>query len=256
MTINNKLKNRDLNPHVSVDCVIFGFDFQELNVLLIEREEGYIEGNDIHTKRGALALPGDHIREDEKLDESAERVLYELTNLKNIFLEQFHAFGHPNRVKNEIDRKWMETIRAEPNARVITVAYYSLVRLDMYLPSASSFAKHAAWFPISNIPELAFDHNLIVNRALESLRQKLRSEPIGFELLPPRFTLSQLQRLYETILGKELEKRNFRRKILKKDFLIPLDEKQQGVPHKAARLFEFDKQQYESLKTTKYDFVI
>lgn len=255
MAINN-LKNRDLNPHVSVDCVIFGFDFQELNVLLIEREEGYIEENETYTKRGALALPGDHIREDEDLDESAARVLHELTNLNNIFLEQFQAFGHPNRVKSDADRKWMESVRAKPDARVITVAYYSLVRLDMYSPSASSFAKHAAWFPISSVPELAFDHNLILNQALLALRQKLRNEPIGFELLPPKFTLSQLQKLYETILGKELEKRNFRRKILKKDFLVSLDEKQQGVPHKAARLFQFDKEQYESLKTTKYDFVI
>lgn len=256
MTINTARRN-DLNPHVSVDCVIFGFDFQDLNVLLIEREEGYIEetGNE-RPARGALALPGDHIREDEKLDESAQRVLNELTNLDNIFLEQFHAFGHPNRVKNEADRKWMQAVRAEPDARVITVAYYSLVRQDMYNPKASSFAKNAAWFPISTIPELAFDHNLIVNRALEALRNKLRNEPIGFELLPQKFTLSQLRKLYEIILGRELEKRNFRRKILKKDFLIPLEEKQRGVPHKAARLFQFDRAKYESLKTEKYDFSI
>lgn len=253
MSINSN-KRSDLNPHVSVDCVIFGFDFQELNVLLIEREEGYLLENGDKPARGALALPGDHIREDEKLDEAGERVLFELTNLKNIFLEQFHAFGDPNRVKNEADRKWMQSVRTEPNARVITVAYYSLVRLDIYSPSAASFAKHAAWFPVSNIPELAFDHNQIVTRALEALRRKLRSEPIGFELLPPKFTLSQLRRLYETILGKELEKRNFRRKILKKNLLIPLDEKQQGVPHKAARLYQFDKERYESFKTEKYDF--
>ena len=147
------MKGRDLNPHVSVDCVIFGFDNVDLNVLLIEREEGYIEENAISNAkpaRGALALPGDHIREDEKLDQAAARVLKELTNLDNIFLEQFHAFGHPNRVKNEADRKWMKNIRAEPDARVITVAYYSLVRLDRYNPQASSFAKHAAWFPVSS----------------------------------------------------------------------------------------------------------
>lgn len=246
---------KNLNPHVSVDCVIFGFDFQELNVLLIEREEGYIENNgSLKPARGALALPGDHIHEDEKLDQAAARVLKELTNLDNIFLEQFHAFGHPNRVKNEADKKWMQTIRAEPDARVITIAYYSLVRLDRYNPQASSFAKHAAWFLVSNIPELAFDHNLIIMRALEAIRRTLMSEPIGFELLPPKFTLSQLRRLYETILGKELEKRNFRRKILKKDFLIPLEEKQTGVPHKAARLFQFDKEKYESHQTEKYDF--
>jgi 8-oxo-dGTP diphosphatase len=253
------MKHRDLNPHVSVDCVIFGFDNVDLNVLLIEREEGYIEENansNAKPARGALALPGDHIREDEKLDQAAARVLKELTNLDNIFLEQFHAFGHPNRVKNEADRKWMKNIRAEPDARVITVAYYSLVRLDMYNPTASSFAKHAAWFPVSSIAELAFDHNLIVNRALESLRNQLKNEPIGFELLPPKFTLSQLRRLYELILGTELEKRNFRRKILKKDFLVPLDEKQKGVPHKAARLFTFDKDKYETFKTDKYDFSI
>lgn len=250
-------RRNDLNPHVSVDCVIFGFDFQELNVLLIERDEGYIEENgNQKPARGALALPGDHIREDEKLDQSAARVLKELTNLDNIFLEQFHAFGHPNRIKNESDRKWMQTIRAQPNARVITVAYYSLVRLDMYNPKASSFAKHAAWFPVSTIPELAFDHNLILSRALEAIRRRIMREPIGFELLPPKFTLSQLRRLYETILGRELEKRNFRRKIVKAGFLIPLDEKQKGVPHKAAQLFSFNKEKYENLKTIRYDFNI
>ena len=251
------MKNRDLNPHVSVDCVIFGFDNIDLNVLLIEREQGYIEENAHKNEtlaRGSLALPGDHIQEDEKLDQAAARVLKELTNLDNIFLEQFHAFGHPNRVKNEIDRKWMKSIRAKPDARVITVAYLSLVRLKHYNPQASSFAKHAAWFPVSKIPELAFDHNLIVSRALEALRSQLRNEPIGFELLPPKFTLSQLRRLYEIILGRELEKRNFRRKILKQKFLVPLDEKQQGVPHKAARLFTFDKEIYEKQRTENYDF--
>ncbi len=119
---------------------------------------------------------------------------------------------------------------------------------------ASSFAKQAAWFPVSKVPELAFDHNQIVNKALEALRQKLKNEPIGFELLPPKFTLSQLRKLYETILGQPLEKRNFRRKMLKKDILITLDEKQKGVPHKAAKLFMFDKERYESLKTEKYGF--
>ena len=194
-----KLKDTSINPNVSVDCVIFGFDFERLNVLLIEREEGYHEENDV-PKKGMLALPGDHIQENEDLDQAATRVLKELAGLENIFLEQFQAFGNPNRVKNEYDRKWMQFIRAEPDARVITIAYYSLVGLDQYKLAAASFARKAAWYPVAALPILAFDHNDIVAEALKSLRLKLKNEPVGFELLPEKFTLSQLQKLYEVIL--------------------------------------------------------
>lgn len=253
---NSTIQNPKLNPHVSVDCVIFGFDFNKLNVLLIERKDGVLLNNQFESNglaQAEWALPGDHIREDENLDQSATRVLRELTNLDNIYLEQFHAFGGPNRA-TENDRRWMRSIRKDPNARVITVAYFSLVRIDQYHPSAASFAKDAAWFPIDEIPPLAFDHNKIVKKALSALRLQLKLEPIGFELLPPKFTLSQLRKLYEIILGAELEKRNFRRKILKNDFLIQLEEKQKGVPHKAARLYRFDKERYEAKKEKQDDF--
>ena len=239
-----------LTPNVSVDCVIFGFDFEQLNILLIERKKNPdFEYNDFY------ALPGNLILPHESFDSSATRILKELTSLENIFLEQFAAFGDPNRtLKKENDRKWLKTIRKNPDTRVVTIAYYSLVSMEQYEPAASSFAKNAIWIPVSNLPELAFDHNEIVNSALDRLKLKLKTEPIGFELLPEKFTLGQLQSLYESILGYKLDKRNFRRKILKKDVLVKLEEKQKGVAHKSAYLYKFDKKKYEALKVNKFDF--
>ena len=232
-----------LNPHVSVDCVIFGFDFEELKVLLIERQS---KSNN-ETDRN-ISLPGNLIFDDEDLDTSAKRVLSELTGLDEIYLEQFYTFGDPNRVKKSYDQEWLKSVRDEPTARVITVAYFSLVKLDSLKPQASSFATKADWFPLSDIPELAFDHNQILQKATLALKHKLHTEPIGFELLPERFTLSQLQKLYELILNTSLDKRNFRRKILSKKVLIPLNEKQKGVPHKQAQLYSFDNNKYELMK--------
>jgi 8-oxo-dGTP diphosphatase len=238
-----------LNPHVSVDCVIFGFDESELKVLLIERD---LDITDQKTRK--FSLPGNLIDDNEDLDTSAKRILKELTHLDNIFLEQFYAFGDPDRVKNSSDVQWLNAVRDVPTARVITVAYYSLVKIGDYQPSAASFARKAFWCPVSQVPDLAFDHNQIFNQALQSLKVKLRMQPIGFELLPDKFSLGQLQKVYETILGTTLDKRNFRRKILNKGFLKPLQEKQKGVPHKRARLFEFDKEAYDRLKADQFYF--
>jgi 8-oxo-dGTP diphosphatase len=232
-----------LNPHVSVDCVIFGFDFEELKVLLIERQSKSNNATDRN-----ISLPGNLIFDDEDLDTSAKRVLSELTGLDQIYLEQFYTFGDPNRVKKSYDQEWLKSVRDEPTARVITVAYFSLVKLDSLKPQASSFAKNADWFPLSDIPELAFDHNQILQKATLALKHKLHTEPIGFELLSDRFTLIQLQKLYEVILNTSLDKRNFRRKILSKKVLIPLNEKQKGVPHKQAQLYSFDNNKYELMK--------
>lgn len=234
-----------LIPHISVDCVIFGFDFDQLNVLLIERTIPGAESDDESTRR--YALPGNLIQDEEPLDASARRVLKELTNLDNLYLEQFYTFGSPNRVKNTYDVEWLRATRENPDARVITVAYFSLVKLGNYHPSPSSFARSAVWCPVQEIPELAFDHNDILNRALSHLRNKLATRPIGFELLPPKFTFGQLQKVYETILGMPFDKRNFRRKILNMDILIPLEEKQKGVPHKPARLYKFNESRYREL---------
>ncbi len=238
-----------LNPHVSVDCVIFGFDEGDLKVLLIERE---VDAKDKKTRH--YSLPGNLVDDNEDLDTSALRVLKELTSLENIYLEQFYAFGDPGRVKNSSDSQWLNAVRDVPTARVITVAYYSLVKIGDYQPSAASFARKAFWCPVSEAPELAFDHNKILVAALNSLKSKLRVQPIGFELLPEKFSLGQLQKVYETILGTKLDKRNFRRKILNKGFLKALTEKQKGVPHKRAQLFEFDKISYDKLRSEQFNF--
>lgn len=237
-----------VNPHVSVDCVIFGFDFEELKVLLIQRQESP-EGT-----AGSWALPGNLILDNESLDNGAYRVLRELTGLQNIFLEQFQAFGDPDRVRRAEDIAWLTYMRDQPNARVITVAYYSLVKLMDFEPTPSSWARNVDWFPIGAVPSLAFDHNGIVSEALSALQRHLRQRPVGFELLPPKFTLGQLQRLYESILRVELDKRNFRKKMLKKGILVPLDEKQRGVPHKPAQYYRFDLERYEAVAQGDFDF--
>lgn len=244
----------NLNPHVSVDCVIFGFGFEELKVLLIER--GLPDDGGLGAAKPTLMLPGDLIYDNENLDQSAMRVLKALTSLENIYLEQFAAFGEPARVRREEDLAWLRSMREDPEARVITVGYYSLVRLDKFKPAPAYYARSADWYPVSSVPELAFDHNAILDAALARLKNKARVEPIGFELLPQKFTLSQLQKLYEAILGIPLDKRNFRRKIMSRGFLTELQEKQQGVPHKPAMLYQFDAAQYERLKGNSFDFLL
>jgi 8-oxo-dGTP diphosphatase len=241
------LKNNssELNPNVSVDCIIFGFDMENITVLLIDRGKNKFPGS-------RMALPGNLIYNYENLDEAANRVLEELTGLNNIYLEQLGAFGDPNRICKDSDREWLQSIRAEPEARVITIAYVSLVQISNYTPHASSFAQAAEWVAINEIQELAFDHLEILKEAKEKLKQKIKIQPIGFNLLPEKFTLSQLHRLYECILDKPLDKRNFRRKILKLDILTNLKEKQRGVPHKPSDLFKFNEKRYLDLINTGY----
>ncbi|MCB9252413.1 MAG: NUDIX hydrolase [Flavobacteriales bacterium] len=241
MAVQNR--NFKLNPHVSVDCVIFGFDNVDLKVLLIERETG--DANE--TVDDLMALPGNLILENEDLDEAAQRVLKELTGLSDLYLEQFWTFGNPNRLNKPEDQRWLEAIREIPEARVITVAYYSLVKLEDYSLTPSGFARKASWVKIKDIQNLAFDHNEILNKALEVLKSDLHKIPAGFELMPQKFTLSQLQLLYESILQTELDKRNFRRKILKTGIIKPLKEKQEGVSHKPARYYMFNKK-YQGLQ--------
>jgi 8-oxo-dGTP diphosphatase len=241
------------NPNVSVDCVIFGFKEGDLKVLLIERTK---ENNTAPiTSELDLLLPGDLVFDNEDLDTSAKRVLKELTNLENIFLEQFYTFGNPNRLVKSADKNGLASIKIEPQARVITIAYYSLVKLDDFKPTASSFARKADWYSLKQLPALGFDHNEIVTAALKALKKKIQTHPIGFELLPLKFTLSQLQKLYETVIGNTLDKRNFRRQFIKKGILKPLMEKQKHVPHKRAQLFEFDKDKYELMNKEDYQWI-
>jgi 8-oxo-dGTP diphosphatase len=217
-----------------VDCVVFGFDNERLNLLLIEQSSEKL-GEKVQN-----ALPGDLVWEEESLDDSAARVLLELTNIDGIYLKQFKAFGNPNRVRDFKDMAWLQSYRSQPQARVITVAYYAFVRMDDFEPAASSFAEKVFWQDVHDIPHLAFDHNEIVESALDVLRNDFESHRVGFELLPEKFTLSQLQTLYEIILDRKLDKRNFRKKVLKDSIVNPLDEKQTGVLHKPAQLFELN----------------
>ena len=229
------MENIYAHLNVSVDCVVFGWSGKDLNVLLIEQKRA--EKNKHLPPR--IALPGDLVLENEGLDDAANRILKELTNLEGIFLHQFHTFGNPERVKGLKDQDWLRAFREHPEAHVITVSYYSLVRMDGFKPEASSFASKTQWIRLKDIPDLAFDHNEIVSTALDHLRNDVEQKQIGFELLPEKFTLSQIQSLHEAILERKLDKRNFRKSIKKLETIVPLNEKQVGVTHKPGQLFVY-----------------
>lgn len=221
-------------PAVSVDCVVFGLDEQSLKLLLIQRDRPPFAG--------CWALPGGFLEMDETLDEAARRELSEETgiNLPIAYLEQLYSFS---------------TVDRDPRGRVITVAYYALVKLSDHRAQAASDARHADWFSVRQVPPLAFDHRQILAMAQERLQSKVRYQPIGFELLPDGFTLRQLQHLYETILGRPLDKRNFRKKILSMDVLVE-SEVERGVPHRAARIYRFDKAKYQRLTKQGFNFEV
>lgn len=218
-------------PALTVDCVIFGLDErQALQVLLIQRDHDPFEGQ--------WALPGGFVDMGEPLEEAALRELEEETGVREVFIEQLYTFGAPDR---------------DPRGRVVSVAYYALVNLSEHPVQAASDAREVAWYSLNELPSLAFDHAQILRAAIDRLRAKVRYQPIGFELLPEHFTLSQLQQLYETILGVEaLNKRNFRTRILKMGVLEEVG-KQEGVAHRPAKLYRFNKAKYEQLARQKYD---
>jgi 8-oxo-dGTP diphosphatase len=218
-------------PAVTVDCVVFGLDDEGLKVLLIKRG--------IAPFKGAWALPGGFVRPPETLEQAAIRELSEETGLKKVFLEQLYTFGDPGR---------------DPRGRVISVSYFALVNIRDHEVQASTDAREARWCPIGLVSALAFDHQEILRTARLRIQGKVRYQPIGFELLPEKFTLSQLQHLYETILARELDKRNFRRKILEMGLLMSTGEKEQNVSHRAAQLFHFDRERYEALVICGFNF--
>ena len=217
---------------LTVDCVVFGFDDGELKVLLIERG--------LPPFKGQWALPGGFVRVEETLDEAARRELEEETGLSGVYLEQLYTFGEVNR---------------DPRERVVSVAWYALVKLADNQTRAATDAADARWFPVTALPGLAFDHAAILEAGLTRLRGKLRWQPVGFELLPQRFTLSQLQHLYEAVLGAPLDKRNFRKRVLALDLLIPLKAKTTG-PGRPAQLFRFDPDKYARLTKRGFHFEI
>jgi len=216
---------------LTVDCVVFGLDDDELKIMLIQR--------DLPPFEGKWALPGGFVHLDETLDEAALRELREETGLEKVFLEQLYTFGGVER---------------DPRERVVSVAYFALVKMSDHRVQAATDARDAAWFGVHDVPSLAFDHASILSMALERVRGKVRYQPIGFELLPKKFTLSQLQRLYEVVLERELDKRNFRKKVLAMDILIETDEVEQDVAHRAARLYRFDERKYRRLSKAGFHF--
>ncbi|MBX2863739.1 MAG: NUDIX hydrolase [Leptolyngbyaceae cyanobacterium MAG.088] len=219
-------------PAVTVDGVVFGIDQTNcLQVLLIQRQlPPYI---------GQWALPGGFVRPGEGLEQAARRELQEETGINGLFLEQLQAYGQPER---------------DPRGHTITVAFYALVNLWDYQVKAATDAKAASWWSMKQLPALAFDHGIIVQDAISTLRSTIRYRPIGFELLPIKFTLTQLQRLYEVVLARPFDKRNFRKKLLKLDILIALDEKETNVSHRAAQLYRFDQRKYIERQKTGFNF--
>ncbi|HLP12284.1 MAG TPA: NUDIX domain-containing protein [Flavobacteriales bacterium] len=218
-------------PALATDCVIFGFDEGELKLLLIEREK--------EPFKNMWTLPGGFVDVKETTNECALRILQEKTGLKNVFIEQLYTFSELNR---------------DPRERVVAVSYYALVNKRQYEIVAGRDTVSVQWFPINDLPKLGFDHGKIVKLALERLKGKVRYQPIGFELLNKKFTLTQLQHLYEAILETSIDKRNFRKKILGMGLLEQLDEKEQNVAHKAAYYYSFDHKTYKQLSQSGFLF--
>jgi 8-oxo-dGTP diphosphatase len=221
----------DIIDALSIDCLIFGFRNEALDILLIKHGEGI--------SKGMWALPGGWIQYNESVDEAANRILNSLTGVSNIYLEQLRSFG-------DIERY--------PTKRVITIAYYALVNADNYKLNPGFTASDAQWFNIHQVPDLPYDHNEILSFGFNHLKHKVRHEPVGFNLLPKKFTLHQIQKLYEAILETGLDKPNFRRKLLNMNLLVPCEEKQKDVSHRAANLYRFDKKIYDKLKEKGFSF--
>jgi len=218
--------------YIAVDSIIFGFDADNLKILLIKRQ--------VEPSKGKWSLMGGFVNRDEDIENSAKRILFSLTGLYNVFLEQLATFG-------KVDR--------DPAARVLSVAYYALININEYCKEVVK-SDGAAWFKISDYPNLIFDHEEMVQTAIGKLRRKCRTQPIGFELLPEKFSIPQLQSLYEAILMQQLDKRNFRKKILSMNLLDKLEEKDKENSKKGAFLYKFNKEKYEQLTSKGFSFEI
>lgn len=242
-----------LVPNVSVDSIVFGFDSIHLNILLIGRSIFY-NGSLYHDWK----FPGDLIRKDEDLDAASKRILKELTGIEKIYMKQLKAFGTLDRLtKRPRDISWLISID-HPEKRVITIPYYSLISLEKNGKHDLMLNENARWVPVNNAKkmDLAFDHMEILEFALNTLRNEMRTKPIAFELLPTKFSLTQLQKIYEVIFETTLDKRNFRKKIANLSYIVPLNEREKDVSHRPAKLYMFSRDVYLRLKSKNFDFTI
>ncbi|MEG1585914.1 MAG: DNA mismatch repair protein MutT [Bacteroidales bacterium] len=224
------------NPHLSVDCVLIGFNGEELKILLVQRNESDASGefND-------MKLPGRLIYEKEELDDAAYSVLQELTGIQQPYLRQFKTFGSVSRTADPKDVRWLENAVKLKIGRLVTVAYMSLIRITSKLNTISA-EYSAGWQSLKDLPQLAFDHNQIIQEAKQEIQRSAQIDPtILFELLPSRFTALQLRRLYEEVYDKPLDVRNFHKKIMTLPYIVPLNEYEKAVAHRAARYYKFDK---------------
>jgi len=245
--------DKQLIPNVSVDSVVFGFDSVHLNVLLIGRNIQY-NG----TQYSDWKFPGDLVRLNEDLDTASKRILKELTGLQNIYMKQLKAFGSLDRlIRRPQDMSWLISID-HPEKRVITIPYYALINLSKNGKKNIDLSINARWINVDDVSglPLAFDHQEIFEFALETLRNELRTKPLAFELLPSKFSLSELQKIYEVIFGISLDKRNFRKKISNLSYIVALNEKETRVSHRPAKLYMFSREIYQKLKTENFDFTI
>jgi ADP-ribose pyrophosphatase YjhB (NUDIX family) len=226
-------------PSLSLDCVIFGFHENQLKVLLLKIKNLQL-----------WALPGGFVFKDEDVDEAAKRVLQERTGLTEIFLQQFNVFGDPRRTDTNLHKQLLKRdgVKVKNDhwlfRRFVTIGYYALVEYSYVNPQPDVFSDECKWCDVDDLPQLMMDHGEILIKALETLRSHLNYHPVGYNLLPEKFTMPQLQKLYETILDKNLDRRNFQRKILSYGILKRLKEVKQGVAHKAPYLYSFDLKKY------------
>lgn len=216
----------------AVDCIIFGYDLsdKELKLLLIKRS--------FEPAKDKWSLAGGFVQEHESLDEAATRVLLSLTGLSNLYMEQLYTYGDISR---------------DPGARVISTAYWALIKIHE-IDNEIQTSNGAHWRSISDLPGLIFDHNIMVQKALAELIEKVKVHPVGFELLPEKFTLVQLQNLYEAILRKKIDKRNFRKKILSMNLLEKQDEKERETSKKGAYYYRFNEEKYRELSRNGFFF--
>lgn len=208
---------------ITVDCAIFGFEENKLKILLIK--------SDLEVFDGRLSLLGDMVHDNEELDDAAYRILKERTGMNDVFLEQVRTFSHPSR---------------HPGGRVITVAYCSLLNINHH--ELKIHDNDLNWHTVSTLKEMAFDHKQIVDSCYAWLQKRIQEHPLGFNLLPEKFSLRELQNLYEAILGVTLDRRNFRKKFASMDLLIDIDEMEQDVPHRPGKLYKFNFEKYEKSK--------